>query len=81
MEEKKQNEDLQSRREFFKQAAKKTLPIIGGALLVNSSFMMTSCEDCDYGCSYSCDTNCGYSCTAQCRSGCSGDCVGGNSAF
>lgn len=29
MEEKKKNEELQNRREFFKEAAKKALPILG----------------------------------------------------
>ncbi len=57
--------NIQSRREFFKTATKKALPIIGGALLIGSSPLFTSCEDCE---------DCGITCTAECSSGCSSTC-------
>ena len=36
MEKNKKNEELQSRREFFKQAAKGALPVLGAILLANT---------------------------------------------
>ena len=35
MDKKKRNEEIQSRREFFKNAAKGTLPILGAIILSN----------------------------------------------
>ncbi|MBP5535462.1 MAG: hypothetical protein J6X62_01580 [Bacteroidales bacterium] len=45
MEEKKQNEEFKSRREFFKEAAKKALPIIGAIALASSTLLLSSCGD------------------------------------
>ena len=67
-EKKRKNEELQSRREFFKKAAKGALPILAFTALGSS--ILTSCED--YG-----DHGCGSKCTGGCQSSCSGDCDGG----
>ena len=73
------NEDLQSRREFFKSAAKAALPVL--AIAVLGSPLLTSCNKndpssrtcdcyggCDGGCSNNCDSLCGGDCWAYCES-------------
>ena len=73
------NEELQSRREFFKSAAKAALPIM--AISVLGTSFLTSCGDghsssvtcdcyggCDGGCSNNCDGLCGGDCWAYCES-------------
>lgn len=64
----RRNDELQSRREFFKRAAKGALPIIG--LLVLGPTVLTACgkdedEDIGGGSSKGCS-----GCTAQCQSAC-----------
>ncbi len=82
MEAKKQNEELQSRREFFKKAAKKALPILGAIALANSPIIAQAAENepmgCQYGCTMSC-TGC-TGCTKECGgctgcTGCTGYCL------
>lgn len=38
------NEELQSRREFFKRAAKGALPILAGAALLSSPILVRNCK-------------------------------------
>lgn len=64
-----QNEDLQSRREFFKNAAKGALPIL--AFTVLGSTFLTACEKDDNE-----SSGCGKSCSGSCDSGCSNNCDG-----
>lgn len=92
MEEKKQNEELKSRREFFKEAAKKALPVIGAIALASSPVIAqaaekagapTSCEGCTglctgcTGCT-SCSGFCQGHCTGctSCQGACKGGCTG-----
>ncbi len=81
MKKNKKNEDLQSRREFFKSAAKGALPIL--ALTIIGPSILTSCEkedDDDNGkskgkdCSNGCTGNCQVSCSGGCKNGCSNGC-------
>lgn len=75
------NEELQSRRSFFKNAAKAALPIIGAIALANmpaiakaSNSSSTSCSYCGGGCK-----GCAGTCVGTCRdacTGCSGLCQG-----
>lgn len=58
------NEEVLSRREFFKNAAKAALPIFG-AIVAGS--ILRSCEP------YEGTVSCG-DCTGTCDGGCSGDC-------
>lgn len=58
------NEEILSRREFFKKAAKSALPIFG-AIVAGS--ILNSCEP------YEGTVSCG-DCTGNCDNGCSGDC-------
>lgn len=76
MKEKKQNEELQSRREFFKEAAKKALPIVGIIALAVSPNITHAAEIEPMGCT---NANCQYSCTGDCDglcTGCKGSCKG-----
>ena len=73
----KKNEELQTRREFFKQAAKGVLPILG--VVAFGPTLLTSCgyddDDDDYGCS-DCVNSCSGTCFTGCGSGCQTDCQG-----
>ena len=80
MEEKKQNEEFQSRREFFKEAAKKALPIIGAIALASSPIIAQAAENEPMGCYVGCEGGCYGSCSGTCQGGCmgcSGTCTGG----
>lgn len=71
MKKSEKNEELQSRREFFKNAAKGALPILAFSVL-GSSFLM-SCEKDDDKSS----SGCGKSCSGSCDGDCAGDCDDG----
>lgn len=75
------NEELQSRREFFKVAAKAALPVIGAVVLsqvpvaahaTQSSYCQAGYA-CTGGCSGNCKGECKYGCTS-CSGGCQGSC-------
>lgn len=75
------NEELQSRRDFFKKAAKNALPILGMALLASNPVIAKAFEPseplgCDFGCSNGCSGGCGRSCSIGCSGSCSGSCYG-----
>ena len=76
------NKELQSRREFFKTAAKAALPVIGVALLSHIPITATadacswsSCTKscvggCDGTCSHGCKEACAMTCSTSCKNGC-----------
>lgn len=86
------NEELQSRREFFKSAAKGALPILAAVMLVGVPNVVlaeepamgcgSSCRggclgQCSSGsCRLSCDNSCKNGCTGSCHNGCTGGCKG-----
>ncbi len=90
---KKQNEEIQSRRDFFKKTVKSALPILGAVLLANAPTIVKAAESeidpmgCGYTCSGSCKnacTSCKYDCSGSCKNTCtgckyecSGSCKGG----
>lgn len=81
MEKKNKNEEIQSRREFFKNAAKAALPILGAAILANVPTVLnaaeansTSCHGCNNGCMNFCTTTCHGGCTKVCADSCVGGC-------
>mgnify|MGYP006916089797 CR=1 FL=1 len=89
MKEKKQNEELQNRREFFKDAAKKALPIIGAIALASSPLIAqaaekseppTGCDTCSYACGGSCASGCSRGCSGSCKSWCAIGCGGQTTA-
>ena len=78
MDNNKKNEELQSRREFFKSAAKAALPVL--AIAAFGTSMLTSCDGHNSsGCS-GCSGSCSKSCSGGCDGGCSGDCDDGCTA-
>lgn len=77
MEDKKKNEELQSRRQFFKKAAKGALPILGAIALSQAPFLSQAHESQnEMGCYYGCSGDCYGSCSGGCM-GCTGTCTGG----
>ncbi len=74
MSNKKQNEELQSRREFFKKAAKAALPVVGAVVLSSIPNVMHAATDCDYNCSGSCSRGCKGSCEEYCKDDCKNTC-------
>lgn len=83
MRKKQLNEELQSRREFFKNAAKGILPIIGGVILSSAPLIVKASETpmgcgglCQSTCTLTCASNCRGGCETSCRGGCQGRCYG-----
>jgi len=74
MKEKKQNEELQSRREFFKEAAKKALPVIGAIALASSPIIANAAESVSMGCNGYCSQHCSAGCASTCTGRCVGNC-------
>ena len=76
-----EDKELQTRRAFFKQALRKSLPIIGVIALSNIPVAANAeplgCRD--GSCTNSCSGNCSGSCSGGCNdscSGCKGSCTG-----
>ncbi len=75
------NEELKSRRDFFKKAAKSALPILGAVVLASSPIVSKAAEvamGCRYGCSGGCYggcSGCGAGCANECVTGCKGTCL------
>ena len=78
MSNKKQNEELQSRREFFKKAAKAALPVVGAVVLSSMPFVKAkAATGCEYGCTYSCSGACYQGCQGTCYGNCQNGCQQG----
>ena len=69
--EKNKNEELQSRRDFFKKAAKGVLPILGAVVLANAPQILNASEKTPMGCNYGCTAVCS---TSACQGTCAGGC-------
>lgn len=80
MEKKNKNEEVQSRRDFFKNAAKAALPILGVALLASNPVVAKAaetpmgCMGCSNGCTATCKGTCSSTCTGSCIDGCKSSC-------
>ena len=79
MEKKENQEELQSRRDFFKKAAKSALPILGMTLLVSNPIIaktidnsLTYCDHCNSNCTNGCRTGCHRGCGSSCYTNCEG---------
>ncbi|MDE6028186.1 MAG: Cys-Xaa-Xaa-Xaa repeat radical SAM target protein [Muribaculaceae bacterium] len=74
------NEELQSRRQFFKKAAKSALPVLGAIalanipMIANASISESGYCTCSGNCSGSCSGSCVSSCRASCGNSCKGTC-------
>lgn len=84
MKENKKAEKLQSRREFFKKAAKGALPILGAIAMADVPALVKAAEnpmgcgsygDCNASCMISC-RSCSFGCSGNCDSSCKGGCQG-----
>ena len=78
MEKKNKNEELQSRREFFKKAAKGALPILG-VIALSATPLLSNAETigaCPRSCGITCQTQCVNTCGGLCTS-CMGSCKNG----
>lgn len=73
----KKNEELQSRREFFKKAAKGALPILGAVLLANVPVVSQAVESDSMSCKYMCQITCRGGCSGTCGGSCRGTCLTG----
>lgn len=79
MEQENKNERIQSRREFFKNAAKKSLPLVAAAVLASTPVLSKASESlvCENSCYGSCSSGCGsYNCKGYCKGTCEGTCEG-----
>ena len=67
----------QTRREFFKSAAKSALPILAGVILANVPIFSkaTNPMSCEYACSGGCMNGCG-GCASTCMGECTWTCQG-----
>lgn len=68
------NEELQSRREFFKKAAKGALPILGAIVLANAPAIANAAEETPMGCKYMCANTCLGTCKGSCNINCNNTC-------
>lgn len=76
MEEKnKKDEEILERRVFFKQAAKKALPLL--AITALGSTILAACEKdgSSIGCGHSCSGSCEGDCAGDCDDGCYQACI------
>lgn len=73
MDKKMNNKELLSRREFFKKAAKSTLPILGAVVLAGAPAKVNATEQIPQGCYGSCSGTCRGGCEG-CQGGCKGSC-------
>ncbi|MBO6024471.1 MAG: Cys-Xaa-Xaa-Xaa repeat radical SAM target protein [Bacteroidales bacterium] len=72
-----ENKNLQGRREFFKEAARKALPILGAVALMSSpvtakTFHVVSKDCSNSECTKSCVDVCKNTCNTMCHEGCKG---------
>lgn len=77
MKNEKSNNNLQSRREFFRNAAKAALPILGAIVLTQTPLLTKAAEismTCENTCSTQCAENCHGQCVESCRDKCETSC-------
>lgn len=85
------NNNIQSRRCFFKKVVKGILPIIGGIILSSNPYISKAaetisgdcrytcqggCNSCQGTCEWRCQDDCSGSCKGYCKRTCKGDCYG-----
>ena len=79
------NNETQNRREFFKEAAKKALPILGAVALMSNPVIVKAVNIESTSCDGACKSNCVGGCRGECRGGCltscSENCKGQTSAY
>ena len=78
MKEDNKNHELQSRREFFKNAAKSALPILGAMFMIKP---IVSSAKTSNACNYSCTAWCADNCSGQCKGSCTNACARSCSSY
>lgn len=73
----KSNDELRSRRQFFKRTAKGILPILGMIVLAGTPLLTQAGENCMCAgnCSGGCQGDCNYTCRGGCKTGCEVNCA------
>lgn len=66
--------DLQSRREFFKSAAKAAIPVVGAVVLANFPLQSQAVTGCGGTCEGYCMGTCQGTCTGSCMGSCARTC-------
>lgn len=65
-------EELQTRRQFFKKASQKVLPMIGAFIaaptIISTTLTSCSCDGCEAACMDDCQSTCGFDCANSCSS-------------
>lgn len=69
----KQNNELKSRREFFKKTAKGALPIVAGVILSTMPHIINASTETAMSCDLACYGGCYRTCNNRCQS-CQGGC-------
>ncbi len=71
------NEELQSRRQFFKRTAKGILPILGAIVLAGTPLLSQASNGCLCAgdCNAGCRGGCNYTCSGGCKTGCEENCA------
>lgn len=72
---KENSEELQSRRSFFKKAAKSALPILGAIALANVPLIASTNSTAATGCVDGCYASCLTGCVTACKGGCKAHCM------
>jgi CXXX repeat radical SAM target protein len=70
------SEELQSRREFFKKAAKGALPILAAVALAGTPNIIRAAENTPMGCQHYCSGGCYHGCYSTCQGHCDKTCDG-----
>ena len=73
-ENKNREEELQSRREFFKKAAKAALPILGAVVLSGAAPQILNAATPPYNCDGTCNSTCYGACDGGCERSCKSTC-------
>lgn len=81
MDKSQKSEELQSRRQFFKKAAKSALPILGTIALVGAPVVMKAAAETPMGCEYSCLAMCADNCSGRCEGTCTSSCNRGCATY
>lgn len=69
--------ELQNRREFFKKAAKASLPVLSAIVLANAPIISNATENEAMGCINYCKGECMNTCKGTCSNGCKTGCFEG----
>lgn len=67
-------EQIQSRRDFFRNVAKSALPILGTIVLANIPIISKAAEKTPMSCNYSCTAWCADNCSGRCKGECTSAC-------